>query len=262
MLHKFVLVSLFFFVVSFFSHLIEAQAQTTSDPRALALAAQSIAALTGGTRIGDATMTASGSWLKGNSYETASATLTAKGTTESRVETRFGGGTRLDIRSGIAGAPQGKWSDANGSSNSYAVHNCWTDPVWFFPALTSLANFANPKYVFSYVGNETWNGLSTLHLRVHQQSQSFKEVSRLSTMDFYLDPSTHLPLGIGFDTHSDKDMSRDIASEILFADYRRIEGVYVPFHIQRLQSGAVLLDITLTSAMFNSGVPENIFSIE
>jgi hypothetical protein len=262
MVYRVVLLSVISLLIS--SSVARGQGQTASDAQALALAAQSIAALTGQTSISDATLTGNASWLKGNAYETATTatvSLAARGTTESRVEVRLDSGSRIEIRHGLSGAPQGKWSNPDSSSGYYAGHNCWSDAVWFFPPLSSLAKFANSSFVFSYVGKETWNDLDVVHLQVHQESV-FAEQSHLSAMDFYLDPTTLFPLGVAFKTHPDKDMTRDISTEIQFADYRPVEGIYVPFHIKRLQSGALVLDIKLTGVTFNSGVLENLFSIE
>jgi hypothetical protein len=113
--------------------------------------------------------------------------------------------------------------------------------------------------VFSYIGEETWNELSAKHLRVYQVQRRFKEAQRLSTMDFYLDPASSLPLGVAFKTHPDKDMNAEISTEIRFADYALVDGIEVPSHIQRFQNGALLLDVTVTGAAFNTGSPDDIF---
>jgi hypothetical protein len=93
---------------------------------------------------------------------------------------------------------------------------------------------------------------------VHQGS---KQAQRLSTTDFYLDVGSLLPLGIAFNVHPDGNMNVDILSEVRFADYRLVNGIEVPFRIQRLQSGAPLMDVTVTAASFNTGTPENAFEI-
>jgi hypothetical protein len=187
--------------------------------------------------------------------------LLAKGNSESRIDLALhSGGNRTEIRNSIDG-PAGKWINPDGKSGKYAFHNCWTDAAWFFPALSSLANLADSRFVFTYVGEETWNGLSAQHLRVYQVQGGFKEAQRLSTMDFYLDPASSLPLEVAFKTHPDKDMNAELSTEVRFADYKLVNGVEVPFHIQRIQSGAVLIDITVTGASFNTGLSDNAFQI-
>jgi hypothetical protein len=230
-----------------------------SSPRAVTLAVQSIAALTHGSAISDVKLTANITWMAGPEPELGTGVLLAKGTLESRIDLALSsGGKRTQIRNSING-PAGKWVNPDGKSGKYAFHNCWTDAVWFFPALSSLANVADSHFVFSYVGEETWNGLSAEHLRVYRVQDGFKQVQRLSTMDFYLDPASSLPLGVAFKTHPDDDMNAEISAEIRFADYQPVSGLEVPFHIQRAQNGAVFLDATVTGVSPNTGLSDEVF---
>ena len=239
----------FIFVASGF---LPAQNRPASDPKAVALVAQSMAALTQGAPISDVKLTANVSWIAGPEPEAGTGVLLAKGTSESRIDLALSsGGTRTEIRNRFNG-PAGKWSNPDGKSGMYAAHNCWTDAAWFFPALSSLANVADSQLVFSYVGEETWNGLSTTHLRVYERQEGVKKSQQLSTMDLYLDPTSLLLLGVAYQTHPDNDMNVDLASEVRFADYRSVNGVQVPFYIQKLQSGAVLMDVTVTNASVGS----------
>jgi hypothetical protein len=180
----------------------------------------------------------------------------ARGTTKSRVDlTVNGGGKRSEIRNNLLG-PVGRWINPDGRSGKYAPHNCWTDAAWFFPAFSSLANVDNPRFVFSYLGEETWNGLATKHLRVYQTQLWFKEAQRLSTMDFYLDPSSLLVLRVTYSIHPDNNMSVNLPAEVRFADYKLVNGAEVPFHIQHLQGSALVMDIAVSSASFNSGLSD------
>src|SRR5216683_7094811 len=126
--------------------------QPASDPQALALAALSVAALTGGTTISDVTLTGSVTW-NGTGSDTGTATLRALGTGESRIDLALTSGTRMEIRDAQTGVPLGHWVAPNNSSGNYTAHNCWTDAVWFFPALGSLA--VGPNVVLSYIGQES-----------------------------------------------------------------------------------------------------------
>jgi hypothetical protein len=234
-----------------------AQSQSAaSDPKAVTLAAQSIVALTHGSATRDVKLTANINWIAGPEPEAGTGVLLAKGNSESRIDLALNsGGKRTEIRNGAAG----KWVNPDGKSGKYALHNCQTDPAWFFPALSSLTKVGDSRFVFSYVGEETWNGLSAVHLRVYQAQNGFKEAERLSTMDLYLDPTSLLPLGVAYKTHPDNNLLVDIPSEVRFADYRLVNGIEVPFHIQRLQNGSLMLDITVTGASFNTGLSEDTF---
>jgi hypothetical protein len=137
-----------------------------------------------------------------------------------------------------------------------AQHNCWTDPVWFFPALSSLTQAANTSYFFSYVGQEQHDSLTVDHIRVFQHylwdQTNLNTVDRLSAMEIYLDPTSSLPLAVAFAAHPDADMNVDIPIEIRYANYQAVNGILVPYHIQRLLNGGIVLDLTVTSAVLNS----------
>jgi|ERR1700728_1892120 hypothetical protein len=238
-----------------------AQSHPESNSGAEALAAQSIRALTHGSVISDVTLIANVSWIAGPAVESGTGVLLAKGSSESRVDLALDtGGNRIEIRNSVNG-PAGKWENPDRKSGNYAAHNCWTDAVWFFPALSSLGNIADSRTSFSYIGDETWNGLPTMHLRVYQVRKGTTEAQRLSSMEFYLDPASLLVLGIAYKTHPDNNMNVDLLSEVRFADYHLVNGIQVPFYIQRLQGGAVLMDIKVTKASFNAGLSDDTFQI-
>jgi len=232
---------------------------TSSDPRAVAFASQAIAAVTHWAAINDIRLTANITWIAGPKPEAGTGVFLAKGSSESRIDIALSsGGNRSEIRNGFHG-PAGKWINPDGKSGKYAFHNCLTDPAWFFPAFSLLAKVADSRFVFSYVGEETWNRLSAQHLRVYQVQNGFKEAQRLSTMDFYLDPTSLRLLGLSYKTHPDNNMLVEIPVEVRFADYRLVNRVEVPFHIQRLQNGSLMMDVAVTGASFNTGLSEDTF---
>ena len=246
-----------------------AQTSPVSDPQAVSLATKSMAALTGGNPVSDISLTGSVTWIAGSDYLTGTGTLQAKGAAESRIDLSLGGTTRSEIRSAPGGVPQGAWAKGAATAASpalqpFAQHNCWTDAAWFFPALSSLAQSSKVNFIFSYVGLEQHGGINAQHVRVSQVfAQDTKNaVFRLSTMEFYLDPASGLPLAIAFQVHADNDLNTDIPMEIRFANYQAVNGVLVPFHIQRIFNGGVALDIVVTSAAINSGLLDNNFNIQ
>ena len=90
--------------VAFFA---SAQNPPASAPQALALAAQSIGALTSGTAISDVTLTGNVTSIAGSDVETGTGAFVAKGTGASRVDLTPSGGKRSDIRNSSNGFPQG-----------------------------------------------------------------------------------------------------------------------------------------------------------
>ena len=178
------------------------------------------------------------------------------------MDLAIGRGTRSEIRDASTGIPIGKWIAPSGQSGKFAYHNCLTDAVWFFPALGSLAG--GPNVVFSYIGQEVRNGLSVQHIQsyIHVPGPSVSRIPwQLSAIDFYLDASTFLPVAITFNSHPDGNAGTNLFIEIDFSNYQAINGVAVPMHIQRYQQGNLMLDLTITSVSFNTGLPQSLFAV-
>jgi hypothetical protein len=242
--------------------LLFAQGQPASDPQALAYAAQSIAAMTGGNAISDVTLTGSVTWNAG--ADSGTATLQALGTGESRMGLGLADGTRTEIRDAQTGTALGQWINPDNTSGLYASQNCWTDAVWFFPPLGSLAVGRN--VVLSYLGQETRNGSTVQHVQSYVYDPNWPvgvtpSDQQLSTMDFYLDASSLLPTAILFNSHPDGDATTNIPIEIDFSNYRSIGGINVPARIQRFLQGTLLVDISITSAAFNTGLQLSSFTV-
>jgi hypothetical protein len=237
--------------------------RAASNSQALAYAAQAIAALTGGNTINDVTLTGTATWTAGSDTENGSATFLGLGPGESRMDLALTSGTRTEIRDAQTGIPLGKWAAGKGSG-LFAVPNCQTDPVWFFPALGSLT--AGSSVVLSYIGQETRNGESVQHLQADIIQPSLATLfgittQSLSTVDFYLDAATFLPSAIAFNAHPDTDARRNLRVEIDFSEYQSFGGVNVPMHIQKYFQGTLLIDLNITSATFNTGIPLSTFNV-
>ncbi len=236
-----------------------------SDPQAVTLAQQAIAALTNGNAVSDVTLTGNVTWSGGSSPETGTVTLLALGTGESRMNLSLPSGTRSEIRDASTGVPQGEWIAQDGSSGLFAYQNCATDAVWFFSALSSLS--AGTNVVLLYIGQETWNGAAVQHVQsyIYQppsgNPQTGPTYQQLSTMDFYLDASSFLPVAIVFNAHPDNDASTNLLIEADLSNYQDFNGFLVPAHIQRFLQGNPLVDMTISGASFNTGLPLSEFAI-
>jgi hypothetical protein len=235
-----------------------------SDPQAAAYVAQSVAAMTGGEAISDVSLSGTVTWTAGSDTENGTASLLALGTGESRMELSLSSGARSEIRDASTGTSIGKWTAQDGSSGKFAFHNCQTDAVWFFPALSSLT--AGLNAIFAYVGQEVRNGETVQHLQSYgyqpaQYSGHGPTLQLLSTEDFYLDATTLLPSAITYNVHPDKDAGANLSVEVDFSDYQKVNGIAVPMHIQKYLQGTLTTDLTISGATFNSGIAISQFKI-
>ncbi len=254
---------LLFLVVLVSSAIAFSQKQQVNDPQAVALATQAIATLTQGVAVNDVTLAGSVTWTTGGDNQSGSAKLKALAGGDSRLDLTLGGAQKSEIRNNT-GLPAGGWIGTDGISHRAAVHNCWTDAAWFFPALSSLAGVNDPSFLYTYVGQETKNDATVYHLQTARLwgkpgSAELGLFRQWSTTDFYLDAKSLLPIAIDFSVHPDDDSNTNISVDIRFADYRSVTGVVVPFHVQKFVNNGLVLDLTVNSVSINSGLTQNDF---
>jgi hypothetical protein len=180
------------------------------------------------------------------------------------MDLNLSNGTFSEIRTAQSGVPQGQWLAANGSYDSMAAHNCMTDAAWFFPALSILSQLSNPNLTATYIGQETRNGVGVYHLRLSIQSPADPSglLQQLSAEDVYLSGSTYLPVALVFQTHPDNDALTNILVEVDFSNYQSINGVLIPFGVQKSINGSMFLDITIQSAVLDSGLAQSSFTAQ
>ena len=238
-----------------------AHSQSTSVS-AGTLAAQSVAALTDGASISDVTLTGNATWSFGSDRQSGSVTLLAKGFGESRMDLSLSGGSRSEVRN-VSGYPnQGNWIGADGVVHAIALHNCFTDSSWFFPALSALAAASTSNISLNYVGLESLGQTAVQHLHLSRVDASVAYLQQLSGMDVYLDSQSLLPSVIAFNEHPDNDQTINILVEIMFSDYRKVNGAAIPFHIEKFLNNSLVLDIQLSAAALNSGIPDSNFNVQ
>ena len=250
-------------LVVFLSHSASAQNQPASDPQALTYAAQSIAAMTGSTTVSDVTLTGTVTWNGGGASQSGTATLLALGTAESSMNLALQNGTWKEIRDAQTGATLGQWTNST-SSGMFASQNCQTDAVWFFPVLGALA--AGPNVVLSYIGQTTWNGITVQQIQSYVYQANWPTgvtptAQQLSTMNFYLNATTLLPVAVTFNAHPDNNANTNLLIEVDFSNYQTMSGVQVPTLIQKFSQGNLLVAVTVTGASFNTGLPLSDFTI-
>jgi len=232
----------------------------TSNPQAITLAAQSFAALTQGATVSDVTLSGTATWIVGGDNFSGPVTLKALGTTQSRIDLSLSGLQRSEIRAVTNGIPAVGWIDASGTHKG-AEHNCYTEAAWFFPGLWSFWSTSNNQLTANLLGSTTYNAVGAQQLLMHEYA-SDQFLNALSATNVYIAPASFLPLGITFKAHPDTNSLVDVPVEVRFANYQNVNGVMVPFRIQKLQNGSLMLDITVQSATINSGLSATDFTIQ
>jgi hypothetical protein len=238
------------------------------DAKAIMLLEQSLKSMTGTTNVSDVKLLGTATRTIGPDQQSGEATLEAKGTAESRVALSLSGFSRTEVRNIADGASVGSYVGDDSAVHSEALHNCFTDASWFFPPLSSLsAALNNTDANVSYIGQETLQDVSVDHIRTwlsvsSPDAAAVKLIAHLSAVDWFFDSSSHLPIAARFTTHPAENASADMNVEIRYSNYQSSQGALVPFHVEKYLNGSLRLDLVVSSALLNSGLPDSDFSLQ
>jgi hypothetical protein len=239
---------------------------STSSSQATTLLAQSAAALTGTVAISDVTLSGTVERIAGSDDESGTAVLKSIAAGASSVNLSLPSGTRSEVENCSTTPPTGAWSGPDGVSHAIAFHNLLTGPAWFFPAFTIAQGLSTSGYVATSVAAETHNGQAVQHVSLSQPSLFPSTPGALSPVhltqvELFLDSTTLLPAALDFNAHPDNNALLDIPIEIRFSNYTPVNGVQVPFHVQKYLNNSLILDFQVSSVTFNSGLTAGSFSL-
>ncbi len=219
---------------------------------------QAMASLTGGNPVNSVSLNGSVTWNIGQNQGTGSITLQSSGNTNSEIQLTTSAGNRTETRSWASdgSGPVGQWTDLNGNQHQMAQHNCWTDAVWFFPALSMLSDYSDPTMAYIDLGQEQYDGVTVEHIQGYRSINGLPtdmqaELQRLSTVNYYLNSQTAIPVAMAFLTHGDSDSHADIPIVLVFTQYQAVDGIQTPFQVTRMFSGSPLYQITISTVNVN-----------
>lgn len=236
------------------------------DAQAVSVLQRSLAALVGSTNVSDVTLSGSANWIAGSDNESGSVTLKATAIGQGRIDLSLSGGQRSEVVDASQQAPTGSWCGPDGVWHAAAGHNLLSDPTWFFPTFLIRRALASTGYAISAMDTETQDGVSVEHVTIYQSSalvaRQATGIPTLGQIDLYLDASTFLPTSISFNAHPDTDAKVDIPIQIKFSNYQTVQGIAVPYHIQKYIQNGLALDVTVTGVQLNSGLSATVFQAQ
>jgi hypothetical protein len=244
------------------------QIQPTASAQGVVLLQQAVGTLAGSTTLADVTLTGAARRIVGSDDETGTVVLEALATGQTQLKFSYPSGQRSELTSfSTSGTPVGSWAGPDGVSHAMSQHNLWTDSSWFFPALTLSKLLASQTSAVTLAGQENKDGVAVTHLTAFQQfpdvpADMAQLMQHVSQMDIFLDTKTLLPVVLDFNVHPDDNMLLDIPVEIRVSDYRAVNGVQAPFHIQKYLNNSLILDIQVQTATLNSGLAASAFSAQ
>jgi len=235
-----------------FGAVISAKSQTTQ-----AVLAKAAAAFSQAKPVNGITLNATAEWIAGSDDETGNATLTANADGSYSLRLQLAQSSRTEAQTSFASGQTCSWSGTDAVSHPVAAQNCMGSMAWFLPAASLFGNL-QPSTVSTSVESST-AGAASSFLDIQQQrtppaaftSDGAALLTHLSVVDLYLDPASFLPTGLAFNIHPDDNAASDIPVQVIFTNYQTINGVSIPFRIQRYFNGTLQLDLTVTLASTN-----------
>jgi hypothetical protein len=219
--------------------------------------ASAASAFSNGKAITQVTLNATARWTVGSDEEMGHATLTANADGSYSVQLQLGQSTRTEAQTSFASGQSCTWSGTDGVAHAVAAHNCMGSMAWFLPQVALFGNQQPSAVATSIPGSTVSDGSTVLNVRQQTTpaaalpSDAAALIAHLSSMDLYLDPTTYLPNGLAFDTHPDRNAAANIPVQVVLGNYQTVNGVSIPFRIQRYVNGSLQLDLTVTQASPN-----------
>ena len=216
-------------------------------------------AFSGGNVVHQVQLTGTASWHVGSLEDTGTATLSAATNGSSQLQLSLSSsGTRNETQTGQGSDLTCTWASNDAVAHAVDPVNCWRPVIWFLPPLS-----LQPSLLPSYLGAMDLGtgpvGFSTAAYR-HLQgalvlpnliTQLASDVMTRSTADLGLDPTSLLPAVLTYSIRPDNGAPIPIAVEIHYSNYQTINGVKIPFTIQRYINGSLQLEIAVSSAQVN-----------
>jgi hypothetical protein len=226
----------------------------STQSAASAVLTQAISAFSGGQQINNVQITGNVQWYTGDAQDSGNATLTAAATGASTMQLGLANaGSWTESQSDFGVHTDCQWAANDGIAHDRDYLNCLRPVVWFLP-LISLQSSSIPTSVgvadlgAEQVGPSTYEHLQCQAFLQPIPADLLSQSVTASTTDIWLDPATLMPAILQYHMHPDGGELSDILMEIRYADYRNVNGALIPFSVQRLVNGSLVLEIQVISA--------------
>lgn len=223
-----------------------AMAQQPATP--ISILAGALAGM-GGTNIQAVTLTGSAESTAGSSDDTGSFTGNCSTGGSSQLSLQLSSGSFTENRQTTNGIPSGNWVDSSGVQHPMAQHNLLSPASWFCPVVALSQIVSATKLNYQFIGNELKNGATLAHFTINNvatgTSLPAQLVTHISQVDIYLNPQTSMPAVFDFTVHPDINAGTDIPVEIAFSNYTQVNGVWIPFTVERYVNSTLTLELKI-----------------
>jgi hypothetical protein len=246
----------FVFLVLAMPLAIMAQEAPVQPANGTALVGQVLAAFSGGHAIHQVTLSGNVTWHAGSLEDSGPVALTASTDGQFQATFQLSRGQRQETQAGSGANAACTWTGSDGTVHSVGLTNCLKPAVWFLPAISLQTALLSNSLVASDWGQGAVGGDGVyrhlqIQLQLGGQEQTLTDVTAQSITDFGLDSTTLLPAVLAYKVHPDSGTQIPIAIEVRYSDYHNIDGVNIPFSIQRYVNNSVQLEIVVSSVHIN-----------
>ena len=215
-------------------------------------------AFSGGQVVQQIQISGTAAWTAGSLEDSGTVSLTASTDGSSQMQLALvSTGTRTEAQTGAGSNAECQWSGADGVPHAVSSNNCWRPALWFLPTLSLQPSLITSGIEIADlgVGPVGTSGNSYRHLQAQLLFSGFPSViggsfGQQSTTDLGLDPTSLLPAVLAYSVQPD-GFSTPIAIEVHYSNYQTVNGVQIPFLIQRYVNGSLQFAIVVSSAQIN-----------
>ena len=234
------------------------------DPQAVALIQQSLAVMGGAQALSLNDCVATGKveiFHPDGTGVTWPIVKKSKGAKMVRTELQRIDGTHLRIVNNGTGALQ----NPDGKVRPEFSNNTVAERIEHIPALSILSEWQSPDTEVRYVRSDTLNAAPVQVVAVSfipTSDPQWVAFYRSTTQTlFYIDQATNLVGKIEYRNFAYNDSNSSEKVELIFDDYRLVNGVQVPFVQTLYADGHLGSKLTLTGVLFNAGLTDSEFAV-
>lgn len=232
------------------------------DPQALIILSKMLAT-TGWAAVSlpaDALATGTVTLNHGETQDTVGVTLKVKGYSEARTELQ----DPVSPATTIINGEQASFSNSGGT-RAIPVHSALSTPPAAMLLFCKLLNTSDPNLAIGFIGTETISGQSASRIQIDRipfPDEPFAELRRRADhLTIWISTTTFVPLQIQYPRISTGNSTALFPSTWVYSDYRKVNGIAVPFHQDEYAGNQLIHSLQLNTVRFNAGLSDSEFAI-
>lgn len=141
-----------------------------------------------------------------------------------------------------------------GKRQAHRYHTAASYKPGHIPALLCAAASSRPELTASYIGLETFGNASVHHVSVSALATD-DDVARLtSEFHLFIDAASFVVVAMTHRVFAPDALENHSEMKVVYSDYRRIDGLLMPFRMARYDNGQLLEEVVFASVAINVSI--------